>query len=569
VKHMRHLSLLLMCMTALPALAVVSPTTITLKTVIDGPVPAKPVLKVNTPDAWTLAISTTAQTFVRVDGSWAFSAKGTGPADVRLVVTRVPPVGTHSGQISVTTSSGVFTVPVTFTVVQTLAQPKFSSALTPGSPRDCKTVPGFSGPAPDCAVPDVSPTGAWTPGPAWADHNFGGYMRLLTPYVTMHGYASPSAISARNKYVLLKAATGFHAEILTLADGRSVHSDPTLGFQGIWWDAFDDEVFYAIKGTQIRAFSMITRKWSVVVDYTGRFTSINNGGTGDTSKDNWVAFYAQQEQTACALNLLTRKTYCHRYGSLGDPAGDKLTKLAAKDVDFPMISKGVDRVSGMRYVVLAAAPVMVIYAVDESTGTLRVVGRGPELSGGNGDGVCDAGEHCLSSRHGDVFQSSDGQQWYMTALDTVNPTARNLVSLRLSSAAIGLREELGGGLRKIMTLFPGGTQWLDLHVGCAKYAPTCVVSMQTNIPVQPAAALNIVPNGGQLFAVRNNNEVRQLGFHRSVQIIGESAGSYWSRARACISGDARYVLFTSNFGRMNQQRPVLLEMGIWPSASYW
>src|SRR5687768_1088047 len=110
VKHMRHLSLLLMCIAALPALTVVSPSTITLKTVIDGPVPAKPVLKVNTPDAWTLAISTTAQTFVRVNDSWASATKGTGPADVRLVVTHIPPVGTHSGQISITTSSDVVAV---------------------------------------------------------------------------------------------------------------------------------------------------------------------------------------------------------------------------------------------------------------------------------------------------------------------------------------------------------------------------------------------------------------------------------------------------------------------------
>jgi hypothetical protein len=531
-------------------------------------VPPKPVIKINTSGDWTLNISATALSFVRVDVSWASSTKGNGPADVRLVVTKVPPVGVHSGQISVTTTSGVINVPVTYTVVAAFAPPKFSSLLG-GAPKDCTGVAGFSGPAADCVVRNVGPAGAETPSPAWADYNFGGYMRLLTPYSTMHGYASPSAISARNKYVLLKAATGFHSEIFTLADGRSVHSDTTLGFQGIWWDAFDDEIFYAIKGAQVRSFSMITRKWSVVADYTGRFASINNGSTGDTSKDNWVAFYAPQEQTTCALNLLTRRTYCHNYGTLGDPAGDRLTKLPAKDVDFPMISKGVDRVSGLRYVVLAAAPVMVIYAVDESTGSLRVVGRGPELTGGNGDGVCDVGEHCLSSRHGDVFESSDGQQWYMTALDTVNPTARNLVSLRLNSSAIGLRAELGGGLRKIMTLFPAGSQWLDLHVGCAKYAPTCVVSMQSNIPVQPSAVVTIPPYGGQVFAVRNNNEVRQLGYHRSIQILGEAAGSYWSRARACMSGDARYVLFTSNFGKMDTPRPVLLDVGVWPSASYW
>ena len=90
---------------------------------------------------------------------------------------------------------------------------------------------------------------------------------------------------------------------------------------------------------------------SVVVDYTGRFTGINSGGSSDTSKDNWLSFWAENEHNVCAVDLNTAKTFCADY-----LAPNPASRVGWNFIDYSMITKGVDSVTGKRYVFLMGGP---------------------------------------------------------------------------------------------------------------------------------------------------------------------------------------------------------------------
>ena len=57
-----------------------------------------------------------------------------------------------------------------------------------------------------------------------------------------------------------------------------------------------------IAGAQIIKHTLSTNTNTVVLDYTGRFTIINSGGSSETSKDNWLSFWAEQEHNVCAVD---------------------------------------------------------------------------------------------------------------------------------------------------------------------------------------------------------------------------------------------------------------------------
>ena len=71
--------------------------------------------------------------------------------------------------------------------------------------------------------------------------------------------------------------------------------------QSFFWDAADDEVYYYLQGAAILKHDMRTNKNSVLIDYSKQpefhFHEIVRGGTGDTSKDNWISFWAPDEKT--------------------------------------------------------------------------------------------------------------------------------------------------------------------------------------------------------------------------------------------------------------------------------
>ena len=367
----------------------------------------------------------------------------------------------------------------------------------PLGPYNCMVSPGYSIPG-VCTVTNETPLATFPVPPigrGYADPNFGGPVRILSGQNITHGYATPSAISATRRYV---AVSGAPVSILDALTGVIVYEDRPGSVTGdtLRWDSQDDNVYYYFAGSRAMKHQLSSNQTSVLFDYASApyaFSSITGGGTGDTSKDNWIGFWAPNNGKVCALDLNSVRTFCADYTQ-----SDFLANVGYSFVDYVMMSKGVDSVSGKRYVLLMANPSIGVFSVNESTGKLDLEYRGPEMpvdmqvsQPGNQDGICDPHESCLSAFHGDTLEDTDGQQYFVASMDFENPCERQINTLRLNARSrILLADTATGGRRSVMTIaLCGGdiySAWSDNHTGCAKLSAYCVFS--TNHPFYRDAA---------------------------------------------------------------------------------
>ena len=320
-------------------------------------------------------------------------------------------------------------------------------------------------------------------------------------------------------------------------------------------------------GPAIQKVDVGARKVSTLIDYSKdvhRFTSIQSGGTGDTSKDNWLPFWAPNEHQVCALDLDQVRTYCADYTHIpGLPVGF---------IDFTLIAKGVDRKTGKRYVVLVAVPSLAVFSVNQAAARLDFEYRGPENpeSKGNHDGVCDAGEKCLATPHTDTFEDSSGTQYLVFNSDTQSPCEFSLATYRINAGAkILIDAELGGGRKRILAIdkCSGPAPWpKDDHIGCAKSSPYCVISTTYNVIKNPddKSSMQRTPHLSEAFLMRDNGaEIIRLAQLRSLRFTVEGDdGGYWTQSRACLSNDASVVVADTNFSEPHKFRSIVIETGI-------
>jgi hypothetical protein len=279
---------------------------------------------------------------------------------------------------------------------------------------------------------------------------------------------------------------------------------------------------------------------------------------------------------ACLINLNNFHVYCDDYTTTRNGVTLAVIDNGGSAPGSIYTSKGVDSVSGKRYL-LVTTPTptpWVIYSLigDTNNGLLTFEQLGPEHLAstyafdtpyGNGNGICEAGESCHSDQHSDTMEDADGQQ-YMVGVHSVQlgVTAnqeRRLVYMRFNATgglmAKQASEAPGGGLTLGWRIWYGGgvDNLLDSHVGCAKAAPYCVVSSEDTvdgIPVSPTATtFGRNAHQGIIAVVHGvNQEVRQIAYSRSPRFSNDT---YWAYPRACLSNDGSYVLFDSNLGYPN------------------
>jgi hypothetical protein len=198
--------------------------------------------------------------------------------------------------------------------------------------------------------------------------------------------------------------------------------------------------------------------------------------------------------------------------------------------------------------------------------------RGPESpeKPGNNDGVCDPGERCFVGSHVDTLEDSAGIQYLVANGETSSPCEVALSTYQLSTGRNLLKQvELGGGRKKVLTLWRCGRGWVDEHVGCAKAAPYCVISTQSEARrpddlSEPVAT----PHAGEIIVMRENGlEIRRLALTRTVFFTNAGGGNYWAAPRAAISGDGSLVISDSNFGQRGKPRVTLIETGFGPKPN--
>ncbi|MCU1273560.1 MAG: hypothetical protein JWO48_991, partial [Bryobacterales bacterium] len=474
--------------------------------------------------------------------------------------------GTYKTNLTITapsTSIAAAVIAISLTVNPALPLANFTYLA---GPNNCTAADGY----PDaalCTVSDEAPAGHFKPpkpGGSYIDPNFGAPVKIMAEGGCVHTYSTPSPVSAHGKYMHVFCNDGEH--VLYTSNAKvaypKVPGDPNIG---IYWDGNDDEVYYYTTKTGFNKYDLRTQLSSVIVDYSKdghNFAHINTGGTGDSSKDNWIPFWFPDRTQLCVLNVAKVLTYCADYSQM---PGRKPTFI-----DFGLVAKGIDKPTGKRYVLMMANPSIAAFSVNEAAGKLDFEFRGPELTEnlngkGNLDGVCDPGEDCLNARHSDVFEDEGGVQYLVTDFETETPCARSLVTLQLNKGPdILTLAEAGGGRRIAMTTFRCGDTWSDDHIGCAKSAPFCVLS--TNYTGEHDAKDNSpnkrAPHLSELFVMRGNGlEIRRLAQTRSVPFKGEDSNSYWTLARAAISNDGRMVIADSNFGVSGDFHVLLIQTG--------
>lgn len=470
-------------------------------------------------------------------------------------------VGNYSGTLAITADDNtVKTVGLTLRVVAKSPDAVFSYI---SGPNGCTQPLGLPDAA-VCVVPGEKPPGNFVPPPAgrsYFDPNFGARVRVLADPPSLHGYSSPNPLSAGNKYAI--AGLAYQPFLLDAATGSKLGPLPN-SFEGPMWDALDSESYYYLEGSSVKKFSVKSMSATTLLDYSKTsygFTAVKSGSRGDTSKDNWIPFFAPNQSSLCALDLNKLNTYCAKYDRTYN--GIKLNDNNAG----ALISKGVDSATGKRYVVFVTLPVIAIYSVNLATGALDFEYLGPEKDfGGNGNGVCEPDEPCLRGDHYDSFEDSNGLQSIVGATDTQYPCEFSLYSFQLNKGSPGMMVpiEAGGGRKKLLTLFRcGGDTWTNIHNGCAKFGSYCVTSTTYgSITTNADGTIKHSPHVAEVMVIRDNGkEIRRLMMNRSVPVAGEDADSYWTTPRAAISNDGAYVVVDSNFGLKNQHRVLIVETG--------
>jgi hypothetical protein len=430
-----------------------------------------------------------------------------------------------------------------------------------------------------CTVPNETPLGTFplpAVGGTYVDGNFGATVRLISSFSTNHGYSTPSAFSASGKYVAL-AQNGIQVNVVETATGNVAY----VGRPGyvtadtIRWDSYSDDMYYFFRGAQVVRHKLSTNTTTVLVDYSTDghgFTGISGGGTGDISKDNWIGFWAETEHQVCILDLNKVVTYCaDYYGTYPN------NRVPVKNVDFVHVSKGVDSISGKRYVLLMSNPAIMVFSVDQTAAKLAYEFRGPEVptdfqvgSKGNNDGICDVGETCLSGYHSDMVEDSQGRQYLVYVADIESPCQRQITTSMLSAGPKLLISVAQGGGRTDVTplhLCGGGPieLWAENHTSCARRAPFCAVSTNYTLPRDPADLTTPVKRTTHLSEImvmrENGAEIRRVAQTRSFQFTNDP---YWSFAKASISHDGSAVLWDSNFGYPNRGEAVAMALTSFP-----
>jgi hypothetical protein len=513
-----------------------------------------------TPQSWTATASTGDPNDPWIELG---TAAGATPAILQVGVVnwrgeqRKP--GKYQGTIAIKAGASVITVPVEWEVRPGIAPAAFSYL---SGPNGCNKADGYPDP-PLCAPLSLPITaGAMVPGASYIDPNFGAKVRVITGNPVFHTYSTPSPLSAHNKYLMTYPENGTW-DVLDVATGRYIlrHAPSSQSF---FWDALDDEVYYYVAGSSILKHHIPTNKTSTLIDYSKepefQFHEIVRGGTGDTSKDNWISFWAPDEKEICAVDLSHLKTYCADYSA-------SQRKLVYGDIDFTLVSKGIDRQTGKRYVLMIAPPAMGVFSVDMARGVLKPEFRGPEdvERGVNHNGICEPGERCMVGSHIDTLEDSSGTQYLVMNAETSSPCEVSLSTYQLNKGPEMNRQiELGGGRKRVMTLWRCGPGWVDEHIGCARSAPYCVISTQ-NVPraANELSSFVATPHAGEIIVMRENGmELRRLALSRSALFPGSGDANYWSTPRAAISADGSLVVSDSNFGvQAGGQRVTLIQTG--------
>jgi len=113
--------------------------------------------------------------------------------------------------------------------------------------------------------------------------------RQLLAVTASHSYSTISPFSANRKYVALKSGVTTIVDAATGATAYAGRPGNVSGL-GIMWDGRSDDVYYFVDGLSVKKHVLSANATTVVYTHPA---AITNGGTGDVSADNLLAFTSE------------------------------------------------------------------------------------------------------------------------------------------------------------------------------------------------------------------------------------------------------------------------------------
>ena len=420
-----------------------------------------------------------------------------------------------------------------------------AQTFTPAPPAcSVPNVPFLDATASVCPATAVHPPGQLTPPPAGAtyvDPLFGATVRVATGRGFIHTYSTPSALSATGKHVATGDAGA--SRIFRVADGTDLGKFGPSQDWGFWWHTSDDSKFFTLESDKFYARDLAGAKTLVLNPPALGLTSLRTGGTGDLSRDHWVAFWAGAQVCIAPLDS-TQRVWC---------VADTWSQLK----DFLLISKGVDAHTGKRYVAIENSGVVLQF--DGQALTLAYVPQEhPDArtwSRGDGDGICEPNEWCKNAQwdHADTVEIAGAQYIWSDYETESGPPNRYLALYDFTDPTTTPVRILSTGNHSPYGAFNNG----DTHFSCARTVPVCSAGFTyRRISIADYNAGNFAAFdapmawNGELMAFDLSFtpvKVSRLAQNRSVRWLDFNE-DYASMTKASISPDGQWIAAISNFG---------------------
>ena len=399
-----------------------------------------------------------------------------------------------------------------------------------------------------CTCVNQYPSGSFNPpalGNSYTDPNFGAPVTILD---TTGGIAS--GISCHDKYVLARDLknVGTGCAIISASNGNVIQSPVVLdGGQGtvydLVWDACDDETYYFADGVKagIRKGTVGNTTSSSLVDYSVAPFNFNLGCyyKGST-KDNWIAWVNPSQKVVGIYDVNKNKTYWKKYS-----VDEGSQPLDITQVPITYLSKGWDKTTGKRYLIMEADPALIVYSVDTITGTLNFEFRGPGHLGKDTWEDCEGNQYLVGLGGGTCggFQV-DVSTWLINKMPQWNIMA-----------------EVGGARQRLFTIHYEGDSDQSAVVAASRNSPYFAVSTDYHTgAIGDTYGDN--SNYGDVFLFEKTSskyEVTRLAKHRLIPYLP------WKQLlQTTISDDGSKIITTSNFGHPERHDIIGIETGVTP-----
>ena len=352
------------------------------------------------------------------------------------------------------------------------------------------------------------------PGSTYTDPNFGAAVKTIVPISgvrQLYADSVKSSFNADHSLLFTQTTTGtlYASNPLTGAD---VYNFTGLNCADATWSGVNPMKFYCSDygSNTLSSVTLVSppNNWTLsgpLYRYSGGQSAaggLTDGGDSDTSKDDYWCWFTQNgtDHKLAITNLANpaTETYLADFSLIPTNATTCGNGAPAPCGRACTISKGADATTGYRYIVFSINPGdnndrMEIYRWKVGDTVLTDLGAAaqdpnspnrnpPTYTGKHCDAAAWAANNCLQPQHMDTVEIN-GHEYLALPVEEGQPYIVNMAFVRLDSPDNMFTNSEAGG-QSFYAYVPEAVPYgADVHIGCAKNAPVCI--METDQDPQP------------------------------------------------------------------------------------